>query len=656
MREGYDDDDDDNDNVEDEEFDELNGGDVSVEVMTKETLDAAFGSVMMTTEGGGIVTTTVLDVVATTAPPSTTTTTPTTTTATTAAKAEADLSTNATAHSGWINSISSPMISRGSTTHLMMDHMDDGNGSTKGATATTAATAEAATILGPSSGTEDSVSSSFAAVASPPPISDNLLRAEPLDKSNPVSARPHIPSVSASAVLGESFSMPEGTPICRGVDFGHHRGDGDDDGGRKKNKTTKEKDESGGEENPRRPFGHDGDMLDRIMDSFTRTGFQATNLGLAVQQIRRMRSWRLSDVPWQGGEGQGGGIGNDSEDLKPMSVRQRLRARIFLAYTSNQISSGQREVLRFLAEHRMVDVIVTTAGGIEEDLIKCLRHTYIGNFHLDGRQLRRRGVNRIGNLLVPNSNYCEFEDWVTPLIESMHREQDAKWAEWALEVTTRGRGKQKQQRKEEHGVDDHGRTDNPRIVNDDDDDSLPEKFSWTPSKFIRRLGLEIDHADSVLYWAAKNDIPVFCPALTDGSIGDMLYFHSYKSPGFVLDINEDIRRINDLAVRSHATGMIILGGGLVKHHTCNANLMRNGADFSVYVNTGQEFDGSDSGATPDEAISWGKIRATAEPVKVCCDATIAFPLIVSQTFAKDVERWKEETRGTACYVDDLLDV
>lgn len=43
---------------------------------------------------------------------------------------------------------------------------------------------------------------------------------------------------------------------------------------------------------------------------------------------------------------------------------------------------------------------------------------------------------------------------------------------------------------------------------------------------------------------------------------------------------------------------------------------RNGADFSVYVNTAQEFDGSDSGARPDEAVSWGKIRTDANPVKV----------------------------------------
>lgn len=64
------------------------------------------------------------------------------------------------------------------------------------------------------------------------------------------------------------------------------------------------------------------------------------------------------------------------------------------------------------------------------------------------------------------------------------------------------------------------------------------------------------------------------------------------------------------------TGMILLGGGLPKHHICNANMMRNGADYAVYINTAQEFDGSDSGARPDEAVSWGKIRVSAKSVKV----------------------------------------
>ncbi len=111
---------------------------------------------------------------------------------------------------------------------------------------------------------------------------------------------------------------------------------------------------------------------------------------------------------------------------------------------------------------------------------------------------------------------------------------------------------------------------------------------------------------------------------------------SYKNPGLRVDVVEDIRSINDGAMRAapRKTGIVILGGGVPKHHINNANLMRNGADYAVYLNTAQEYDGSDSGARPDEAISWGKIKIDAKPVKVCGDATILFPLLVSQTFAK----------------------
>merc|ERR1712050_114036 len=101
------------------------------------------------------------------------------------------------------------------------------------------------------------------------------------------------------------------------------------------------------------------------------------------------------------------------------------------------------------------------------------------------------------------------------------------------------------------------------------------------------------------------------------------------------DILSDLRLINKLAMKSVNTGMIILGGGLIKHHICNANLMRNGADFSLFLNTGQEFDGSDSGARPDEAISWGKIRRDANPVKIYGEATLLFPLLVAETFARN---------------------
>ena len=83
--------------------------------------------------------------------------------------------------------------------------------------------------------------------------------------------------------------------------------------------------------------------------------------------------------------------------------------------------------------------------------------------------------------------------------------------------------------------------------------------------------------------------------------------------------------------------MIILGGGVIKHHICNANLMRNGADFSVFMNTAAEFDGSDSGAKPDEAISWGKISLEARPVKVYAECTLVLPILIGETFVRNFD-------------------
>ncbi|KAI0773409.1 Deoxyhypusine synthase [Irpex lacteus] len=320
--------------------------------------------------------------------------------------------------------------------------------------------------------------------------------------------------------------------------------------------------------------------LDSLLASYQRIGFQANSLGKAIDIVNKMRKWRLSDEP----------IAEDeSDEYRDPEVRAQTKCRIFLGYTSNLISSGLREVILHLVKHKHVSAIVTTAGGIEEDFIKCLGKTYLADFNLDGASLRQRGMNRIGNLIVPNDNYCKFEDWLTPILDTMLAEQ-----------------------KETGEV-------------------------WSPSSFIRRLGKEINNEESVYYWAYKNDIPVFCPALTDGSLGDMIYFHSFRNPGLIVDIVQDIRALNEFSRQSRKAGMIILGGGVCKHQIANAMLIRNGADFSVYINTGQEFDGSDSGARPDEAVSWGKIRAGTESVKIYADATLVFPLLVAATFAQDAQ-------------------
>ena len=90
---------------------------------------------------------------------------------------------------------------------------------------------------------------------------------------------------------------------------------------------------------------------------------------------------------------------------------------------------------------------------------------------------------------------------------------------------------------------------------------------------------------------------------------------------------------NNITIGLKKSGVIILGSGIVKHSILNANMLRNGTDYAVYINTAEEFDGSDSGALPDEAVSWGKIEKNAESVKVFGDATILFPILVAESFA-----------------------
>ena len=319
----------------------------------------------------------------------------------------------------------------------------------------------------------------------------------------------------------------------------------------------------------------------KIFASYKYNGIQALNMGKAIEIINHMIDWRLSDDPIEEDE---------IDELRDMENRKKIRCTIFLGYTSNMASCGMRDIIRFLCQHKMIDAIVTTCGGIEEDFIKCLAPFYLGGFDLQGKILREKGLNRIGNLLVPNENYCLFEDWITPILKEMYDKQKEK-------------GK-----------------------------------IYSPSKIIKHLGKKINNPKSIYYWCWKNKIPVFCPALTDGSIGDMLFFNNFRCPGFICDIVQDVVKLNKMALHAKKSGMIILGGGVIKHHICNANLMRNGADFSVYINTAVEYDASDSGAKPDEAVSWGKIKANAESVKIYGEVTLCFPIIVGETFAKDIKR------------------
>ncbi len=312
---------------------------------------------------------------------------------------------------------------------------------------------------------------------------------------------------------------------------------------------------------------------ERIIDSYNGMGFQASNLGRGIEIVNSM----IDD-----------------------------KAFIFLGYTSNMVSSGNRDIIRFLVENKKVDCLVTTAGGIEEDIIKCFGDFVLGDsekmdlsdpdapiriwssgFKASGSELREEGINRIGNIFVGNKLYIKFEKFMQEILEEVWNEQEKS------------------------------------------------KREITGTELIWRLGEKIGDKKSIYYWAWKNKIPVYCPALFDGALGDNIYFFKFKHEDFKIDSVSDLKKFNDLTIGLKKSGVIILGAGVVKHSILNANMLRNGADYAVYVNTEQEYNGSDSGALPEEAKSWGKLKKDCKEVKIFGDATILFPILVGKSFIKD---------------------
>ncbi|MBI3032563.1 deoxyhypusine synthase [Candidatus Woesearchaeota archaeon] len=296
--------------------------------------------------------------------------------------------------------------------------------------------------------------------------------------------------------------------------------------------------------------------IDAFLDSYFTTGFQATDLRLAIEICREMR---------------------------------KDNATIFFGFTSNMVSCGLREIIAYLVKHKLIHVLVTTAGGIEEDIIKTKKSFVIGSYHTPGNVLLDQGINRTGNLFIPNDRYLELHRLLEPFFMRLYHQQKQTG----------------------------------KIINTKD--------------FIFELGKEVKDENSIYYWTTKHNIPVFCPALTDGAIGDALYFFKKKYPDFKIDMADDIVAITDIALNAEKTGIIALGGSMPKHHIANANLFREGADYAVYITTAAEYEGSNAGANIEEAKSWGKVKSNAPNVKVNGEASILFPLLVAGAFRKELD-------------------
>ncbi len=272
-----------------------------------------------------------------------------------------------------------------------------------------------------------------------------------------------------------------------------------------------------------------------------------------------------------------------SEACKVVLKMKRSNSKIFLTFTSNMVTSGLRGFFAQLCKLKISDILVTTSGSIEEDLMKSFGEAFeISNFNADDTELHEKGLNRIGNLLIATESYMKFEDKMDALLSEIYK----------------------------------------------------KKKRISSSDLLYEIGLQLDDEDSILYQAAKNNIPIYCPGIADSSFGFHLYQFQQKNPDFIVDTILDMKRITEDLSFDEKKGLISLGGSISKHYAVFAALLSGGFDYAVYMTTSHPTSGSMSGATTSEAKSWGKLKDDAEASTVIGDVTINFPLMMCNVLDK----------------------
>ena len=256
----------------------------------------------------------------------------------------------------------------------------------------------------------------------------------------------------------------------------------------------------------------------------------------------------------------------------------------FFSFTGNLVATGTRGVIRELVKRKLVDVIITTCGTLDHDIARCWKDYYKGSFVMNDSKLHQQGVNRLGNVLVPNDSYgIVIEQKIQALLTELYKEG---------------------------------------------------KHELSASELIREIGLRCCNESSILYWAAKNNIPIFVPGITDGAVGYQAWFFSQDHKDFRLNLLKDEGELNNIIFDAEKSGALIVGGGISKHHTIWWNQFKDGLDYVVYISTADEWDGSLSGARPREAVSWGKISEKARRIMVECDASVILPVMAGSLFSR----------------------
>jgi deoxyhypusine synthase len=260
---------------------------------------------------------------------------------------------------------------------------------------------------------------------------------------------------------------------------------------------------------------------------------------------------------------------------------------IFLGMAGALSAGGLRLVVSHLILHRYVDCLVSTGANLYHDLHETRgQHHYVGSPHADDAALADDRIDRVYDTYASEEEFCSNDEWI---------------ADFACTLETR---------------------------------------NYTTREFLYLLGGHLwktTGLEGILTSAYRANVPIFCPAIADSSIGMGLSQARQKKAGAgYIDIIGDIVESANLVIRRPRTASIVLGGGTPKNFINQASVQAEfysdkvgGHRYALQIVTDVPHFGGASGSSLEEAQSWGKLATDSAKVSVQCDATIALPLLAT---------------------------
>jgi len=254
----------------------------------------------------------------------------------------------------------------------------------------------------------------------------------------------------------------------------------------------------------------------------------------------------------------------------------------FFGLAGAMVPAGMRQIVRDMIRNREIDILVTTGANLVHDIIESLGlYHYKGTDAADDVELKFNAINRIYDVFLPEEHFAKLEEKLQPLFSE-----------------------------------------------------LPDKLSI--AELLTHIGEKIDDENSILKSACDMGIPVYCPAIQDSIIGLQAWLYKQTKP-LNVDAFEDMRGLIDRCYEATRTGVLIVGGGVPKNFILQSMLVTpKSFDYAIQLTMDRPETGGLSGATLDEARSWGKVGENARAVTVYSDATITLPMIVAAKNRRDL--------------------